>query len=97
MSTFDVIIIGAGITGCSSAYYLARNGLKVAVVERTGIASEQSSRAWGFIRQQGRHRAEIPLAKHALSLWDEITDEFGFDSTRFARRGILMPAENYRG
>ena len=93
MKTYDVIIIGAGIIGCSSAYYLAKEGLKVAVIDRSKIGFEQSSRAWGFIRQQGRHCAEIPIAKHALSLWDEITNEVGFDSTKFVRQGILVPAE----
>ena len=65
----------------------------MAVIDRTDIAAEQSSRAWGFIRQQGRHPAEIPLANRAMSLWNEITDEFGFESTRLVKKGILVPAQ----
>ncbi|MET3595065.1 glycine/D-amino acid oxidase-like deaminating enzyme [Mesorhizobium shonense] len=91
--TYDVGIIGAGITGCSTAYYLARQGVRVAVFDRGPVAGEQSSRAWGFIRKQGRHPAEIPLAAEASVLWDEITDEFGFESTQRVKSGILMPAE----
>jgi 2-polyprenyl-6-methoxyphenol hydroxylase-like FAD-dependent oxidoreductase len=61
-SKVDVVIIGGGIVGCATAYYLAKRKLRVAVVERAAVAAEQSSRAWGFVRQQGRHRVEVPLA-----------------------------------
>ncbi|MER9751743.1 FAD-binding oxidoreductase [Mesorhizobium sp. M0140] len=91
--TYEVAIIGAGIAGCSTAYYLARQSIRVAVFDRGPVAGEQSSRAWGFIRKQGRHPAEIPLAAEASVLWDEITDEFGFDSTQRVKSGILMPAK----
>ncbi|MER9545284.1 FAD-binding oxidoreductase [Mesorhizobium sp. M0437] len=93
VKSYDVVIIGAGIVGCSTAAYLARRGIRVAVFDRGPVAGEQSSRAWGFIRKQGRHPAEIPLAAEASVLWDEITDEFGFDSTQRVKSGILMPAE----
>ncbi|MEE1556304.1 MAG: FAD-dependent oxidoreductase, partial [Alphaproteobacteria bacterium] len=33
-SKFDAIVVGGGIVGCTAAYFLARKGLKVAVVER---------------------------------------------------------------
>ena len=31
---YDAIVVGAGIVGCSTGYYLARSGLKVAMVDR---------------------------------------------------------------
>jgi glycine/D-amino acid oxidase-like deaminating enzyme len=89
----DVAIIGGGISGCSTALWLSRRGLKVAVFERGNVAGEQSSRAWGFIRQQGRHKAEVPLAAEATELWEELTREFGREVTQFTRGGILVPAE----
>ncbi|HEX7075537.1 MAG TPA: FAD-binding oxidoreductase [Hyphomicrobiaceae bacterium] len=89
----DVAIIGAGIVGCSAAWHLARSGLKVSVFERGTVASEQSSRAWGFIRQQGRHEAELPLAAEANRLWVELTQRFGQEATQFTQGGILVPAE----
>lgn len=91
--TSDVAIVGAGIVGCSIAYFLARHGLKIAVFERGTIGSEQSSRAWGFIRQQGRHEAEMPLAFEATSLWRELTKKLGRHVTEFTQAGILVPAE----
>ena len=44
----DVVVIGGGIIGVFSAYYLARRGLSVALVEKGRIGAEQSSRNWGW-------------------------------------------------
>ena len=89
----DVLVIGAGIMGCATAYHLARRGVAVRVLERGVIGSEQSSRAWGFVRQQGRHPAEVPLAAAALALWPALSLELGAD-VEFVQSGILVPAES---
>lgn len=68
----DVAIIGAGIIGLSTAWALARAGVRVAVFEKGVIAGEQSSRNWGWIRTVGRDPRELPLAMHAIDLWKEI-------------------------
>ena len=52
-SKADVVIIGAGIVGCCTAYYLAKRGVKVAIVEKGEVAGEQSSRAWGWGQAAG--------------------------------------------
>ena len=65
----DVVIIGGGIIGVSTAYYLAKSGVSVTLVEKGIIAGEQSSRNWGFVRQQGRDPAEIPTIMRSLALW----------------------------
>jgi glycine/D-amino acid oxidase-like deaminating enzyme len=52
---------GGGIIGSATAYYLARRRVAVVLVERNEIAGEQSGRNWGFVRQQGRDPAEVPL------------------------------------
>lgn len=85
----DVVVIGGGVIGVSSAYHLARKGLSVALVEKGHVAGEQSSRNWGWCRQQGRARAEIPLAREALRLWEELQEEAGAD-TGFRRTGVLF-------
>jgi glycine/D-amino acid oxidase-like deaminating enzyme len=88
----DVLVIGGGIVGCATAYYLARAGRTVRLLERGQIASEQSSRAWGFVRQQGRHAAEVPLAAEASRIWEGLAGELQAD-LEFVRRGIVVPAE----
>ncbi|MEM7210675.1 MAG: FAD-binding oxidoreductase [Pseudomonadota bacterium] len=71
----DVVIIGAGVVGIFSALYMSRRGLKVLVCEKGRVAAEQSSRNWGWIRQQGRDYAELPIMTHALGLWHEVNRE----------------------
>lgn len=46
---YDVIIIGAGINGCTSAYFLHKAGLKVALIDKGGVASGGSGAAGAFI------------------------------------------------
>ncbi|MDO9403792.1 MAG: FAD-binding oxidoreductase [Polaromonas sp.] len=89
----DVVIIGGGITGCATAYYLSRLKLSVALLERGEVANEQSSRAWGFIRKQGRHPAEIPMAAEASRLWSTLSHELQAD-LEYVRKGILTPASS---
>ncbi|HYZ62341.1 MAG TPA: FAD-binding oxidoreductase, partial [Acetobacteraceae bacterium] len=50
----DVVVIGGGIAGVSAAYYLARKGHSVALIEKGAVGAEQSSRNWGWCRQQNR-------------------------------------------
>ncbi|NML34133.1 NAD(P)/FAD-dependent oxidoreductase [Paraburkholderia antibiotica] len=75
----DVVIAGAGIMGCAAAYYLTRRGLSVVVLDKSRIAGQQSSRAWGFVRQQGREAAEVPLMMASIPLWQELERELNFD------------------
>ena len=77
--TADVVIIGAGIAGTATAYYLAKGGAKVVVCEKGEIAGEQSSRNWGFVRQQGRDPAEIPLMMEANKIWHGLERELNAD------------------
>ena len=58
--TADVVIIGGGIIGVSTAYFLAKEGIKVCLCEKGYISGEQSGRNWGFVRVQGRDEREIP-------------------------------------
>src|SRR5262245_19813310 len=92
----DVVVIGGGIIGCAAAYFLARRGISVALIEKGRIAGEQSSRNWGWCRQQGRDKAEIPLIKESLAIWGRLKTEIGADPG-FRREGILYvtsdPAE----
>lgn len=65
----DVVVIGGGVIGVSTALWLARAGASVTLLEKGRVAAEQSSRNWGWIRVQGRDMAEIPIALEAQRLW----------------------------
>ena len=75
----DVVVVGAGIVGCATAYFLARRGVRVVVVERGPVHGEQSRKNWGFVRQQGRDPLEIPLVMEANRLWQGLERELGAD------------------
>ena len=78
----DVVVIGGGIIGVSAALTLAERGIAVVLIEKGAIAGEQSSRNWGWCRQQGRDPRELPLIIESLRLWrglnQRIEGETGF-------------------
>ena len=77
--TADAVVIGAGIAGCATAYYLSKKGLNVVVVDKGQVGDEQSSRAWGFVRQQARTARELPLMIAGAIVWQEMERELGAD------------------
>ncbi|MDR3517495.1 MAG: FAD-binding oxidoreductase [Azospirillaceae bacterium] len=89
----DVVIIGGGMAGIAAAWHLARRGSAVVVVEKGAIAAEQSSRNWGWCRQQNRDPRELPLAQHALRLWGDLDATIGED-TGFRRTGLVYASND---
>ena len=87
------MIIGGGIIGSSTAYFLARSGISVALFEKGRIAGEQSGRNWGWVRQQCRSPVELPLMMQSLRLWKELPAQLGED-VGFRQGGTLYLAEN---
>jgi len=89
----DVVVIGGGIVGVATAYFLARRGLRVVLCEKGRIAGEQSGRNWGWVRQQGRDLRELPLMIRSMGLWRGLKSELGED-IGFTQGGCLYLAEN---
>jgi glycine/D-amino acid oxidase-like deaminating enzyme len=84
----DVVVVGGGIIGVSTALFLAEKGYSVVLCEKGRIAGEQSSRNWGWCRTMGRDEAEIPLAIESLRLWRGLSERTGRD-TGYRQPGIL--------
>lgn len=89
----DVVVIGGGIVGVSTAYYLARAGVNVVLLEKGRIGAEQSSRNWGWCRQQNRDARELPMATKSLELWDALAGEIGED-VGFRRCGLTYLSDD---
>jgi glycine/D-amino acid oxidase-like deaminating enzyme len=89
----DVVVVGGGIVGAAAAYFLARRGLSVALVEKGYVGCEQSSRNWGWCRRQNRDARELPLAGHAMRLWEALAEEIGQD-LGFRRCGLLYATDD---
>ena len=85
----DVAIVGAGIAGTATAYFLARHGTKVLLCEKGRVAGEQSSRNWGWVRQQGRDRAELPIMMEANRIWRGLAAETGEADLAFTASGCI--------
>lgn len=90
----DVVVIGAGIIGTSTAYFLAERGVRVLLCEKGRVAGEQSCRNWGWVRQQGRDRAELPIMMEANRIWRDLAAKTGESDLTFTPSGIVYLAEN---
>src|SRR3984957_13870693 len=92
----SVVVVGGGIIGTSTAFFLARRGFPCVWCEKGPTAGEQSSRNWGWCRKMGRDPREIPLAIEALRLWQEM-NTLTEAETGFPQWGIVYlcktPAE----
>ncbi len=89
----DVVVIGAGIVGTTTAYFLAQRGVRVLLCEKGRVAGEQSSRNWGWVRQQGRDYAELPIMMESNRIWRGLAAESGEKDTAFTESGCLYLAE----
>ncbi len=82
----EVIILGAGVAGCATAYFLARDGVNVTVIEREAIGSGASGFALGLLNPLSGSGIPGPLQPMAetafnmhLDLWPALQDESGVD------------------
>ena len=86
-----VVVIGGGISGVAAAYELARNGVRVTLLERGELASMASGWTLAGVRQSGRHPAELPLAAAAVARWSTLDEELEAD-TEYRQNGNLRLA-----
>jgi sarcosine oxidase subunit beta len=88
--TCDVLIVGAGIMGVSTAYHLARLGVRrVTVLERDTVCSGSTALASGGIRHQYANRLGIELTTHSIVTYERFEEEFGVDPN-FRQHGYLI-------
>ncbi len=97
-STFDVIIIGGGIMGCSSAFRLGQRGLKVCVLEKSGLGNGSTGRSSAIIRQHYSNEITARMALNSLRVFQNFQDEVGGESG-FTEAGflVLTPEKDLEG
>jgi len=91
----DAVVIGSGAFGASVAYHLARHGLRVAVLDRSRLASQTSPRAAGLTSQVRATPALTAIARRAVVKLASFTNETG-QPLRFTQSGALKIARNER-
>ena len=92
---YDVIIIGGGGHGLTTAYYLAKNhGLKnIAVIEKGWIGGGNTGRNTTIIRSNYLWDESAAIYDHALKLWENMSQELNFN-VMFSQRGVMNLAHN---
>ena len=80
-SSYDAVIIGGGLHGLATAYYLAKEqGIKnVAILEKRHIGFGGAGRNTAIVRANQRTQENVPLYKKALDLWPVLTKELDFN------------------
>jgi sarcosine oxidase subunit beta len=89
----DVIIIGGGIVGAATGYYLARKGLKVNLLEKRFLTAGSTGRCIGGIRQQFSTELSIRVAMESMKKFALMRDELGLD-VEFHQGGYLFLAHS---
>ena len=95
IASADAVVVGSGAFGASVAYHLARRGVRVALLERTRLASQTSPRAAGLTSQIRATPSLTKLARRAVVKLAAFTDETG-QPLRFTQSGALKIARNER-
>ncbi|MGD9546332.1 MAG: NAD(P)/FAD-dependent oxidoreductase [Candidatus Krumholzibacteriia bacterium] len=93
-ATADAVVVGAGINGLTTAYELARLGVRdIVVIEKSYIGSGSTGRCGGGIRQQWTTEENIRLAQESVGMYENMSAELGYQ-VFFRQGGYLMITEN---
>ncbi len=78
-NAYDAVIVGAGVMGASTALFLARGGMRCALVDQRGICSEASGINAGTLTMQMTRAALIPYALKGWEMWRQPQKWLGCD------------------
>jgi glycine/D-amino acid oxidase-like deaminating enzyme len=90
VSRFDAIVIGGGVMGCTTALWLARGGMRTAVVERDAIARSASGVNAGTLTLHMTRAALIAYALEGWRLWTTARTWLGHDVGVVATPGLCL-------
>lgn len=89
-TSFDLIVVGAGIVGLAHAYVASQKGLKVCVIDRDAACVGASIRNFGFVTVTGQSADETyRRARRAREIWADIAPKAGID---VLHRGLYLTA-----
>ncbi|MGY0460768.1 NAD(P)/FAD-dependent oxidoreductase [Kitasatospora sp. cg17-2] len=87
----DVVVVGAGVVGAACAYYAARAGLAVDVVDRGPVAGGTTGAGEGNLLVSDKEPGpELDLALYSGGLWRELAAEFGADVEYEDKGGLVV-------
>lgn len=68
----SVIVLGGGLMGTATAFFLARRGVKVTLIDTGAVGAGATVASFGNIRRSGRYLPQLPLAHRSLALWNRL-------------------------
>ena len=104
-NTADTVIIGGGINGCCTAYYLAKSGVKnIILLEKDHIASGPTGRSSGIVRQHYSQETLAAMARDSVQVWQNFEEQIGGSASfvtcgsfcSWARMGLTRSAKRYK-
>ena len=75
----DVIVVGGGIMGAATAFFLRKRGRSVTLLEQGLVGQQASGVNFGNVRRQGRFLPQLPLANRSRSIWGRLHELLGED------------------
>ena len=90
-STYDVVVVGAGIVGAACAHFLMREGLRVAVLEKGIVGGGATAAGMGHLVAMDDSPAQLALTKLSLQLWRGLLEELPA-SAEYRETGTLWIA-----
>jgi sarcosine oxidase subunit beta len=91
--TAQVAIVGGGLIGTWTAFFLAKRGQRTILIEKGVIGAQSSGVNFGNLRLQGRYPGQYPLSLKSQAIWEQIERLIG-DSCEFEKTGHLYVATN---
>ena len=92
---YDVIIVGGGIIGCSTAWQLSKLGKKVLVVERKDVASGSAGATDGVVGYHTKKPGpQLDLAVQSIAMFKTLSEELGMDIEYGLEAGGMQPVED---
>jgi sarcosine oxidase subunit beta len=76
----DVIVVGGGLMGAASAFFLRKRGRSVILLERGLVGQQASGVNFGNVRRQGRFLPQLPLAHRSRAIWGRMKELLGEDA-----------------
>ena len=76
----DVVIVGGGIMGAATAFFLRQRGRSVVLLERGLVGQQASGVNFGNVRRQGRYLPQLPLAHRSRDIWGRLPELIGHDA-----------------
>jgi len=87
----DVMVIGGGIMGAATAFFLRQRGRSVILIERGLVGQQASGVNFGNVRRQGRFLPQLPLANRSREIWGRLPELLG-EEVEFRATGHIRIA-----